>query len=172
MIDVRVGNGFDVHRVGDDPERPMVLGGCVFPGVPGLVGHSDGDAVAHAVADALLGAAGFADIGQQFPDTDPEYAGADSIELLRRVVELVRGDGWSVGNADCSVVCEAPKLAPLREEMQHRLSAAVGAPVSVKGRRPEGLGALGRGEGVVCFASVVITRAPAGTSTQTSEVTR
>ena len=158
MIDVRVGNGFDVHRVGDDAGRPMVLGGCVFPGVPGLVGHSDGDAIAHAVADALLGAAGFDDIGQQFPDTDPAHAGADSIELLRRVVAMVRGDGWSIGNADCSVVCETPKLAPLRDEMQERLSAAVGAPVSVKGRRPEGLGALGRGEGVVCFASVVITR--------------
>jgi 2-C-methyl-D-erythritol 2,4-cyclodiphosphate synthase len=158
VIDVRVGNGFDVHRLGDDLARPMVLGGCVFPGIPGLIGHSDGDAVAHAIADALLGAAGFADIGQQFPDTDPEYAGADSIALLRRVVALVHSDDWVIGNADCSVVCEAPKLAPLRDEMQSRLSAAVGAPVSVKGRRPEGLGALGRGEGVVCFASVVITR--------------
>ena len=167
MIDVRVGNGYDVHRIGVDPGRPMVLGGCVFPGIPGLVGHSDGDAIAHAVADALLGAAGFADIGQQFPDTDPELAGADSIELLRRVVSLVRGDGWSIGNADCSVVCEAPKLAPRRDEMQQRLSSAVGAPVSIKGRRPEGLGALGRGEAVVCFASVVITRP----GTQTSEVT-
>lgn len=158
MIDVRVGNGFDVHRTGDDPARPMVLGGCVFPGVPGLVGHSDGDAIAHAVADALLGAAGLGDIGQRFPDTDPALAGADSIALLRQVVDLVRNEGWSIGNADCSVVCEAPKLAPRREQMQQRLSDAVGAPVTVKGRRAEGLGALGRGEGVVCFASAVIIR--------------
>ncbi|MFV0307459.1 MAG: 2-C-methyl-D-erythritol 2,4-cyclodiphosphate synthase [Desertimonas sp.] len=156
-LEVRVGQGFDVHRVGDDPRRPMVLGGCVFAG-PGLVGHSDGDAVAHAVADALLGAAGLGDLGQHFPDTDPVWAGADSIELLRRVAADVRAEGWVIGNADCSVVCETPRLAPMREQMQDRLADAAGAPVSVKGRRPEGLGALGRGEGIVCFASVVITR--------------
>jgi len=156
-IEVRVGQGFDVHRIGDDPDRPMVLGGCVFAG-PGLVGHSDGDVVAHAIADALLGAAGLGDIGQHFPDTDPALAGADSVDLLRRVAVDVRGDGWSIGNADCSVVCDAPRLAPMREQMQTRLGGAIGAPVSVKGRRPEGLGAVGRGEGIVCFASVVITR--------------
>ncbi len=161
-LQVRVGNGFDVHRIGVDAGRPMVLGGCVFAGLPGLVGHSDGDAVAHAVADALLGAAGLPDLGQQFPDTDPALAGADSIELLRRVGALVAAAGWRGGNADCSVVCEAPRLAPRRDEMQRRLSAAVGAPVTVKGRRPEGLGALGRGEGVVCFASAVLTRAEPG----------
>lgn len=159
-LEVRVGQGFDVHRVGDDPARPMVLGGCVFAG-PGLVGHSDGDAVAHAVADALLGAAGLGDLGQHFPDTDPSWAGADSIDLLRQVATEVREDGWLIGNADCSVVCEAPRLAPMREQMQERLADAIGAPVSVKGRRPEGLGALGRGEGIVCFASVVITRGQA-----------
>lgn len=159
-IEIRVGQGFDVHRVGDDPDRPMVLGGCVFDG-PGLVGHSDGDAIAHAVADGLLGAAGLGDIGQHFPDTDPAFAGADSIELLRRVAVDVREAGWSIGNADCSVVCDAPRLAPMRMQMQARLSDAIGAPVSVKGRRPEGLGALGRGEGIVCFAAVVITRGAA-----------
>ncbi|MGH9138868.1 MAG: 2-C-methyl-D-erythritol 2,4-cyclodiphosphate synthase [Acidimicrobiales bacterium] len=156
--EVRVGQGFDVHRAGIDPARPLVLGGCVFPGLPGLVGHSDGDAIAHAVADALLGAAGLGDIGQQFPDTDPSLEGTDSIDLLRRVAAMVAADGWNVGNADCSVVCESPRLAPLRHEMQQRLSAAIGAPVTVKGRRPEGLGAIGRGEGVVCFAAAVITR--------------
>jgi 2-C-methyl-D-erythritol 2,4-cyclodiphosphate synthase len=155
---IRVGHGFDVHRVGSDPDRPLVLGGCVFPGLPGLVGHSDGDAVAHAVADGLLGATGLGDLGQLFPDTDPMLAGADSIELLRRVATMVAGDGWTIGNADCSVVCERPKIAPLREQMQQRLSDAVGAPVSVKGRRAEGLGAIGRGEGVLCFAAVVVTR--------------
>lgn len=157
-LDVRVGQGFDVHRASDDPTRPMVLGGCEFPGVPGLVGHSDGDAIAHAVADALLGAAGLGDIGERFPDTDPNFADADSIEILRAVAGLVVGQGWSIGNADCSVVCESPRLSPMREQMQQRLSDAVGAPVTVKGRRAEGLGAIGRGEGVACFASVVITR--------------
>lgn len=157
-FEVRVGQGFDVHRVGVDPGRPLVLGGCVFPGLPGLVGHSDGDAVAHAVADALLGAAGLGDLGQRFPDTDESFAGADSLSLLRDVATSVAGDGWTIGNADCSVVCESPRLSPMRNDMQHRLSEALGAPVTVKGRRPEGLGALGRGEGVACFASVVLTR--------------
>jgi 2-C-methyl-D-erythritol 2,4-cyclodiphosphate synthase len=157
-MDVRVGHGFDVHRVGVDTARPLVLGGCVFPGLPGLVGHSDGDAIAHAVADALLGAAGLGDLGELFPDTDPALAGADSIELLRRVATMVTDDGWSIGNADCSVVCESPKLAPMRARMHQRLGDAVGAPVSVKGRRAEGLGAIGRDEGVVCFAAVVLTR--------------
>ena len=114
--------------------------------------------IAHAVAEALLGAAGLGDIGQRFPDTDPALAGADSIELLRKVVAAVRAEGWSVGNADCSVICEAPKLAPMRDEMQAKLSDAAGAPVSVKGRRPEQLGALGRGEGIACFAVAVLMR--------------
>jgi 2-C-methyl-D-erythritol 2,4-cyclodiphosphate synthase len=157
-FEVRVGQGFDVHRFGDDQSRPFVLGGCVFPDVPGLVGHSDGDAVAHAIADALLGAAGLGDLGQRFPDTDPAFADADSLELLRRVVVDVSAAGWTIGNADCSVVCDTPRLAPMRAQMQERLAAALGAPVAVKGRRPEGLGALGRGEGVVCLAAVVITR--------------
>lgn len=139
----------------------MVLGGVEFPGLAGLVGHSDGDAVAHAVADALLGAAGLGDIGQRFPDTDPSLAGASSLDLLRTVVALVVGGGWTIGNVDCSVVCESPKLAPMRGQMQQRLSAAVGAPVTVKGRRAEGLGAVGRSEGIVCFASAVITRGSA-----------
>ena len=160
-LEIRVGQGFDVHRAGDDPDRPMVLGGCRFPGVPGLVGHSDGDAVAHAVTEALLGAAGLGDIGQHFPDTDERYRGADSIDLLRRVVADVRDAGWSIGNADCSVICERPKLAPMRDEMQRRLADAVGAPVTVKGRRPEGLGALGREEGLACFAVAVLVRGAA-----------
>lgn len=155
---VRVGQGFDIHRFSDDASRPLVLGGCVFEGHVGLHGHSDADAVAHACADALLGAAGLGDIGQHFPDTDPKWAGADSIEMLRQVAGLVRGAGWSIGNVDCSVICEAPKLAPLRDAMQQRLSDAVGAPVSVKGRRAEGLGALGRREGIACFAVAVLVK--------------
>jgi len=156
--ELRVGQAFDVHRIGIDPHRPMVLGGCRFEGLPGLVGHSDGDAIAHAVADAMLGAAGLGDIGQRFPDTDPELAGADSIELLRRVAADVAAGGWRLANADCSVVCDTPRLAPMRQQMQERLSAAAGGPVSVKGRRPEGLGALGRGEGIACFAIALLVR--------------
>lgn len=156
-LDVRVGQGFDVHRVSAGSGRTLILGGCRFPG-PGLVGHSDGDAIAHAITDALLGACGGGDIGQRFPDTDPALEGANSVELLRQVVADVTDAGWRIGNADCSVICEAPRLAPMRERMEARLSAALGAPVSVKGRRPEGLGALGRGEGVACLASVVLVR--------------
>jgi 2-C-methyl-D-erythritol 4-phosphate cytidylyltransferase / 2-C-methyl-D-erythritol 2,4-cyclodiphosphate synthase len=153
----RVGFGFDVHPFADD--RPLVLGGVSFPGERGLAGHSDSDVVAHAVADALLGAAGLGDIGEHFPDTDPDLAGADSIALLTAVVDLVRARGWCPVNVDCSVVLEAPKLAPRRAELQARLSAAVGAPVSVKAKRAEGLGALGRGEGVACWAVALLERA-------------
>ena len=155
---IRVGQGFDIHRFSDDPQRAMILGGVLFEGMRGLHGHSDADAVAHAVTDALLGAAGLGDIGQHFPDTDPQWKGADSLALLRHAAGLVRNDGWMVGNVDCSVVCEQPKLAPRRDEMQRLLSAAVDAPVTVKGRRAEGLGALGRGEGIACWAVAVILR--------------
>lgn len=148
--------GFDVHRFSDDPQRPLVLGGVVFEGERGLDGHSDADAVAHACTDALLGAAGLGDIGSWFPDTDARYAGADSIELLRAVVDAVRAEGWIPANIDCSVVCESPKLAPRRDEMQRRLSAVVGAPVTVKGRRAESMGALGRGEGIACWAVALL----------------
>lgn len=155
---VRVGQGFDVHPYSADPERSLVLGGVTFAGERGLAGHSDADVVAHAVTDALLGAAGLGDIGEHFPDTDAALAGADSVELLRRAVADVRAAGWSPGNVDCTVVLDVPKLAPHRDELQRRLSDAVGAPVTVKGKRPEGLGALGRGEGVACFAVAVVTR--------------
>jgi 2-C-methyl-D-erythritol 2,4-cyclodiphosphate synthase len=152
----RVGLGFDAHAFSDDPDRPLVLGGVPFPGERGLAGHSDADVVAHAVADALLGAAGLGDLGEHFPDTDPEWAGADSLELLARVRELVTGAGWGVANVDCAVVLEGPRLAPRRSEMQERLTAVVGADVRVKASRPEGLGALGRGEGVACWAVALV----------------
>ncbi len=155
---VRVGQGFDVHAFSDDPTRRLVLGGVVFDGEPGLVGHSDADVIAHACADALLGAAGLGDIGEHFPDTDPRWAGADSIELLAEVARIVRAAGFEPGNVDAAVVCERPKLAPHREEMGRRLSEAVGAPVTVKGNRAEGLGAIGRGEGIACFAVAVVGR--------------
>ena len=157
-LTVRVGQGFDVHPFSDDRSRPLVLGGVRFDGEPGLAGHSDADAVAHAVTDALLGAAGLGDIGQHFPDTDPTFAGADSLDLLRRAVADVRAAGWSPGNVDCTVVLEVPKLAPKRDELQRRLSDAVGAPVTVKGKRAEGLGALGRREGIACFAVALVAR--------------
>ncbi len=153
----RVGMGFDVHPLSDDPDRPMVLGGVTFPG-PGLVGHSDADVIAHACADALLGAAGLGDIGSHFPDTDPALAGADSIELLRAVGDELRSAGWRAVNVDCSVVCDRPKIGPHRDEMQRRLSDAAGAPVTVKGKRPEGLGSLGRQEGIACWAVAMVER--------------
>lgn len=155
---MRVGNGFDVHRFDDDPARPLVLGGVRFEGA-GLVGHSDADVVAHACAEALLGPAGLGDLGTHFPDTDEQWAGANSIELLTEVVRRVRDAGWQPVNIDCSVVAERPKLAPRRDEMQARLSEAVGAPVTVAGRRAEGLGALGRLEGVACFATALLETA-------------
>lgn len=155
---IRVGLGFDVHPFANEPGRPLVLGGVLFEGEAGLAGHSDADVVAHAVADALLGAGGLGDLGTLFPDDDPQWAGADSMELLAHVVELVRGQGWQLGNVDCAVVLESPKLAPYREPMQQCLSAAVGAAVSVKPKRAEGLGAIGRGEGVACWAVTLVQR--------------
>ena len=160
--DLRVGSGFDVHAFSPDPARRLVLGGVTITGARGLIGHSDADVIAHACAEALLGAAGMGDLGTCFPDTDPTYAGADSVQLLRTVTAELKLAGWSPGNIDCSVVCEEPKLAPHRDEMQRRLSDAVGAPVTIKGRRAEGMGALGRREGIACWAVALITRTEAG----------
>ncbi len=153
---MRVGNGFDVHRFTDDPSRVLVLGGVTFEGERGLEGHSDADVVAHACADALLGAAGLGDIGMHFPDTDPRWRGADSLSLLRHVVGLVTAAEWSIANIDTAVVCERPKLAPMRERMQDVLTEVVGAPVTIKGNRAERLGAIGRTEGIVCFATALL----------------
>ena len=155
---MRVGQGFDIHRFSDDPDRVLILGGVAFPGARALEGHSDADVIAHACADALLGSLGLGDIGSWFPDTDESYAGADSVELLRTVVAAVHREGWQVANIDCSVVAEEPKLSPRRNEMQQRLTAVVGAPVTVKGRRAEGLGALGRREGIACWAEALVER--------------
>lgn len=157
----RVGLGFDVHPFSDDARRPLVLGGVVVAGERGLSGHSDADVIAHAVADALLGAAGLGDLGELFPDTDPRWAGADSLRLLRDVVGLVSGAGWSVANVDTSVVLEAPKLALHCDAICAALTGAVGAPVSVKAKRAEGLGALGRGEGIACWAVAMIQKSDA-----------
>jgi 2-C-methyl-D-erythritol 2,4-cyclodiphosphate synthase len=154
---VRVGLGFDVHPFSDDTERPLVLAGVRLPG-PGLAGHSDADVIAHAVADALLGAAGLGDLGDRYPDTDERWAGADSMALLAAVVADVRDAGWVVGNVDCAVVAESPRLAPHLAEMRQRLTDVVGGPVAVKPKRAEGLGPIGRGEGVACWAVALLDR--------------
>lgn len=147
-----VGIGFDVHRFSDDPQRALVLGGVLFDGERGLEGHSDADAIAHACCDAILGPAGLGDIGTLFPDDDERWRGAESLALLAEAAARVRKAGRRIGNIDCNVVAERPRLAPRRAEMQARLSEAVGAPVTVRGKRAESLGALGRGEGIACWA--------------------
>ena len=153
-VGLRVGQGFDVHPWSDDDARPLVLGGVTVPGHRGLQGHSDADVIAHACTDALLGGAGAGDIGQLFPDTDPGLAGADSIGLLARAVAVVAEAGWSAVNIDCTVVLDQPKIAPLRSEMEQNLSDVVGAPVTIKGKRTEGLGSLG--EGAHCWAVALL----------------
>lgn len=150
----RIGQGFDIHPFSSDPGRRLILAGVELPG-PGLAGHSDADAAAHAVADALLGAADLGDIGGRFPDTDPAFSGANSMELLAQVALEVNA-GFEIGNVDLTVILEAPKIAPYREEMQRRLVEVVGAPVSVKAKRGEGLGAIGRREGVACLAVALV----------------
>ncbi len=151
----RVGLGYDVHPVGGD--RPLVLGGVALDG-PGLVGHSDADVVAHAVADALLGAAGLPDLGSLFPATDDRYRGADSVELLRAVVQRVTAAGWQVGNVDVVVAAERPRLSPHLPTMATRLTDAVGADVSVKAKGGEGVGMIGRSEAIAAWAVALVQR--------------
>ena len=153
---LRIGQGIDVHPFSDDPGRPLVLGGVTIGGAAGLVGHSDADVVAHAFADAVLGAAGLRDLGHHAPDDDPAWAGADSMRLLAWVVGLAAEEGWVPVNGDCTVVAERPKLAPSVVSMAERLSAVLRAPVNVKATRAEGLGALGRAEGIACTAVVLL----------------
>ena len=155
-MSVRVGQGYDVHPFSEDPARPLVLGGVTVDGSPGLAGHSDADALAHACADAVLGAAGLGDLGDHFPDTDPQWSGADSLTLLAEVVRLAAEAGWRVVNLDATIIAERPKLGPLRPQMADRLTAVVGAPVSVKATTHEGLGAIGRGEGIACLAVALL----------------
>jgi 2-C-methyl-D-erythritol 2,4-cyclodiphosphate synthase len=145
-----------VHEFSADGSRPLVIGGVPFPGERGLSGHSDADVAAHAVADAMLGAAGLGDLGAQFPDDDERWAGANSLGLLALIADLVKEEGFMLVNADCTVVCERPRLIGSREEMMRNLSAAAGGPVHVKATRPEGLGALGRREGIACVAVAML----------------
>lgn len=155
----RVGLGYDSHRF--DELRRLVLGGVAIPDHAGLRGHSDGDAVAHAVTDAILGAAGAGDIGVHFPPTDDEWKDADSIRLLRRAAEIVRDRDYRVVNVDVVVVCESPMIAPHAHAMRERLGAAmsIGADrISVKGKSNEGLGWIGTGKGVAVHAVALIER--------------
>jgi 2-C-methyl-D-erythritol 2,4-cyclodiphosphate synthase len=158
---VRIGQGLDIHRFSDQPGRPLILGGVTVtgPDVQGLEGHSDADVVAHAIADAVLGAAGLGDLGRHAPDTDPKWRGADSMEILARMLELARQAGWIPVNADCTVVAERPRLAPFVDQMSARLGEALAAPANVKATRAEGLGALGRAEGIACTAVVLLSSA-------------
>lgn len=153
---MRIGQGIDIHRFSEDPHRPLVLGGVVIEGARGLGGHSDADAVCHALSDAVLGAVGLGDLGRHFPDTDPVWEGANSVGLLTEVVRMARDQGYGCVNADCTVVADAPRLAPYTQAMIDTLSAVLGAPVSVKATRAEGLGALGRAEGIACVAIVLL----------------
>lgn len=155
MPELRFGLGFDSHPA--DPGRPLMLGGARFEGVPGLAGHSDGDVVCHALADALLGAAVLGDIGEHFPDTDPAVAGISGSELLRRTVGLVREAGLAPQACDLVVLADNPRLGPRRDEMRATLAETLGidlARVSVKATRPEGLGLSG--DGIGCLALAVL----------------
>ncbi len=154
---MRIGQGIDVHRVSDDPVRRLWLGLVHVPDAPGLVGHSDADVVTHALCDALLGAAGLGDLGRHFPDTDPAFAGASSRRFLEAVVELVHGSGYVVTSGDVTVIAERPKLVLYLPAMSHELSSVVDAPISVKATTPEGLGALGRVEGIGASAVVLLS---------------
>ena len=153
----RVGNGFDFHPL--ETGRRLVLGGVEIKHDKGLRGHSDADVAAHALANAILGAIGAGDLGRHFPASDPRYKDADSIALLETVWKLAIGRGWRLGNADLTIFAEAPKLGPHLDAMRERLAAALGADqsrVNVKASSPEGIGALGRGEGMAAAAIVML----------------
>ena len=158
-MDFRTGQGYDVHAIADG--LPMWLGGIQIPSDRGFVAHSDGDVAIHALCDALLGAAALGDIGRHFPDTSSEWKGADSKELLRRVVEMVEAKGWKVGNADITIALQAPKLRPHIDAMRSTLAPILGVDsdaVSVKATTTEKLGFVGRGEGCACWAVVLIRK--------------
>lgn len=165
MVDLRVGEGWDTHRL--VAGRPLVLGGVTVPHSHGLLGHSDADALAHAITDALLGAAGLGDIGRHFPDTDPAYAGADSMVLLAQAALCVREAGWAIANVDSTIVAQAPKMAPHVPAMRQRLAQVLGlAPeaVNVKAKTAEGLGPVGEGLSIETRAVCLLQRVPRETA--------
>lgn len=156
---MRAGTGYDSHRFTDD--RPLVLGGVVIPDAPGLAGHSDGDAVLHALIDALLGAAALGSIGLLFPDTRPELAGADSADLLTAVAKRLETEGWRLVNADITVIAERPRIQPHVSAMCRRIEALLDVPdgrISIKGKTNEGMGWIGRGEGLAVMAVALVER--------------
>ena len=155
---MRIGLGYDSHRF--EAPGPLTLGGVTIPFDKHLAGHSDGDAVCHALTDAVLGAAGLGDIGEMFSDKDPKNAGRSSADMLRLAVERVHAKGLVVVNADVAVIAEAPRLADHRNAMRQRLATMLGVAtdaVSVKGKTNEGMGWIGRGEGIACVAVVMLT---------------
>jgi 2-C-methyl-D-erythritol 2,4-cyclodiphosphate synthase len=158
---LRVGWGFDAHRLDDDP--PLILGGVVVSESVGVRATSDGDVLAHAVTDALLGACALADIGEHFPSGDAAFEGADSIHLLRRAADMAHDAGWQVSHVDATVVLEKLRIAPHRDEMRANLARALGVgtgAVSVKATSTDGLGFIGRGEGLAAMAVVTVTALP------------
>lgn len=159
MSEFRIGQGYDVHRL--VPDRKLILGGVTIPWELGLLGHSDADVLLHAIMDALLGAAALGDIGKLFPDSDERYAGADSMELLKNVAELLHENGWRIVNVDSTVVAQRPKLAGYIPEMRSRIAQTLGITVdriSVKATTEEHLGFTGRGEGIAAQAVAMICR--------------
>jgi len=156
---MRIGHGYDVHRL--VPGRKLILGGVEIPHETGLLGHSDADVLLHAICDAILGAIAAGDIGKHFPDSDPAYKGADSMELLRRVMGLAEGRGYRVANIDATIVAQRPKLAPHIEGMRLNIASAVGAEVdriNVKATTTEELGFAGRKEGIAAYAVTLLER--------------
>jgi 2-C-methyl-D-erythritol 2,4-cyclodiphosphate synthase len=154
---MRVGVGYDSHRFVE--KRKLILGGVEIPHTLGLTGHSDADAVAHAITDAMLGAAALGDIGTHFPPSGPQFKDADSIELLRRANDLLEGQGYQVVNVDVTIICESPKMGPHTPAMRERIAATLGIGakhVSIKAKTNEGMGAIGRGEGIAVVAVALI----------------
>jgi len=154
-INFRTGFGYDVHRFSN--ERKLILGGVEIPFDKGLAGHSDADVLLHAVCDSLLGAAGFKDIGHQFPDTDPEYKNISSIVLLKRSFELIKSKGWEIANIDCTLVLEKPKIYKYTDQMKKNISDIILTnEISIKATTSEGIGFVGRKEGCVAYATVLL----------------
>lgn len=154
---IRIGHGYDVHRLTEG--RRLILGGVDIPYEKGLLGHSDADVLVHAVMDSMLGALALGDIGKLFPDSNCRYEGADSISLLKRVTEIITGKGFGVGNIDCTVICQSPKLAPHIEKMRENIAAAADcdiSQISVKATTEEGLGFTGTGEGIAAHAVCIL----------------
>lgn len=158
-METRVGIGYDLHRLAD--ERKLIIGGIEIPHIRGLLGHSDADVLIHAISDALLGAAGEKDIGELFPDTDPKYQGASSAELLETVVGLISRKGWRIVNIDAVIIAEEPKISPFKARIQENLSKIMNIDkdcVGIKAKTNEGLGGVGRKEGIAAFATVLLKK--------------